>query len=293
MQKALDLSIKYAETGTLDGGYSIPNWKTYSAYMNNHDWGIFVADMQTNHRGAFDEYDAGSGGELKPKGKYPPKMASYGSSSRMIYNLCKDIPAFRFEEKMPTKVGGTANLDGYMETEDTYYFVEAKCREPYGEKSHLIEKKYEDIYNHINDEEECIFHISIKNVKGKISVTFSTKTQVISTFDIKQMICHLLGIAYRVLNHPTKKKLSFLYLCYNPKLIAITDAKKENEIIATYEKLCAECASIDFAKLFESIIYFLKSELKTVKASDTEIAEMCRNFSFALCDQGNFTRYLL
>ena len=110
--------------------------------MNNDEWDAFVADMEKNHQNAFDEYGAGSGGELKPKGKYPPKMASYGSSSRMIYNLCKGIAEFHFEEKMPTKVGGTANLDGYMETGDRYIFVEAKCRELYGENSHLIESKY-------------------------------------------------------------------------------------------------------------------------------------------------------
>ena len=80
MQKTLDLSIKKTEIGSLQGGYSTV--KLYESYMSNDAWEDFIIEMKRNHPEAYKEYGAGSGGELKPKGKYPPKMASFGSSSR-------------------------------------------------------------------------------------------------------------------------------------------------------------------------------------------------------------------
>ena len=133
MQKTLDLSIKQQETGSLDGGFLANNQTVYPSYLDNQAWLDFKMDMASNYPTAWMEYGAGSGGELKEEGPFPPKMASYGSSSRMIYRLCKDNPDFHFEYKLPTRVGGIANLDGFLETEDRYIFVEANCREPYGE----------------------------------------------------------------------------------------------------------------------------------------------------------------
>lgn len=287
MQKTLDLSIKKAETGTLDGGYSVTDCKPYSSYMSNREWDAFVDDMQTNHRAAYIEYGAGSGGEMKPNGKYPPKMASYGSSSRMIYNLCRGNPNFHFEKKLPTKVGGTANLDGYMETEDTCYFVEAKCREPYGGKPHLIESKYKRLYEHISGDPSVNLHIETKDTDGKMSVAFSVENIIISRFDIKQMICHLLGIACQFLSQPTDKKISFIYLCYNPKLISIIDKDKEPLIYEAYDGMCAECQAIDFKNLFASIIRYLHFDLHIGHATEDEVSTAVNNFVFSLCDQDN------
>ena len=148
MQKTLDLSIKKHEIGTLDGGFRTKI--TRQAYMDNLVWDAFKDDMEKNHPNAFAEYGAGAGGELTEKNGFPPKMASYGSSSRMIYNLCKDIENFHFEHKLHTKIGGVANLDGFMETDDKFIFAEAKCREPYGKKTNLIECKYDTLYRYIN-----------------------------------------------------------------------------------------------------------------------------------------------
>lgn len=288
MQKTLDLSIKKHEIGTNDGGYAVPNGKIYASYMSNDEWDAFVKDMKHHHGKAFEEYGAGAGGELKPKGKYPPKMASYGSSSRMIYNLCKDIPQFHFEYQLPTRIGGIANLDGFMETDDELYFVEAKCREPYGIKSHLIESKYRKLYQYINNDKTCNLNIHIEDVGSKIKVTFSVKEQVLASFDIKQMICHLLGIAVKYLNAPTDKKISFLYLCYNPELIEIEERKKEDSIMAIYNRMCTECNLISFYDLFKSIITYLNTELSIGQATGNDIDTMLANFKFVLCDQNSF-----
>ena len=86
------------------------------------------------------------GSELKEKNGRPPKMASFGSSSRMIYNLSNKKNGFHFEKKLPTTVGGTANLDGFYEDDNRYIFVEAKCHEPYNVKKTVISSKYKDLY---------------------------------------------------------------------------------------------------------------------------------------------------
>lgn len=62
----------------------------------------------------------------------PPKMSSYGSSSRMLYELAKDIPDFIFKYKMPAIIGGKAHLDGYLKkatyiwTQNAVKYMEAK-----------------------------------------------------------------------------------------------------------------------------------------------------------------------
>ena len=288
MQKTLDLSIKKNELGTIEGAYFVPDGNSYSAYMSNTEWDALIKDMERNHASAFEEYGAGSGGELKPKGKYPPKMASYGSSSRMIYNLCKDIPNFHFEYQLPTRVGGVANLDGFMESDNKYIFVEAKCREPYGVKSNLIDNKYRELYKHINKDKTCNLSIQIENADSKIKVMFSVGENKIESFDIKQMICHLLGITVKFLNAPTDKKIAFLYLCYNPKFIEIAEGKKKESILKTYNQMREECNAIDFRGLFKSIVMYLSEEIKVGHATDTAMDTMLNNFDFLLCDQSTF-----
>lgn len=293
MQNTLDLSIKKHEIGTIDGAFIIgENMKSYQSYMNNSAWNDFVDTMKKDFHFAYDEYNKGSGGELTPKGHFPPKMASYGSSSRMIYNLCKDIPNFHFEYQLPTKVGGIANLDGFIKKDNRYVFIEAKCREPYGIKSHLIDNKYKTLYEYINNDKSCNLNIHTEGAGSKMDVTFYVDNNTITCFDIKQMICHLLGIAVKFLSNPTKEKISFLYLCYNPKLIEIINKKKKEKIYFTYDQMCEECNAIDFHKLFEIILRFLSQELNIGQATENEISDMISNFDFSLCDQSNYMNYL-
>ena len=130
----LDLAIKSKEIGTTEGFYSVP-YKDGTlhkpTYMTNEEWNAFLSAMPDMARR---EYGEGDGDELKEKDGRPPKMASFGSSSRMIYNLSNKKEGFHFEKKLPTTVGGTANLDGFYEDDNRYIFVEAKCHEPYTAK---------------------------------------------------------------------------------------------------------------------------------------------------------------
>lgn len=285
MQKTLDLSMKKHETGTIDGGFSVKGGKPYSSYMQNSEWDCFIRDMEENHGEAFVEYGAGSGGECKSNGAYPPKMASYGSSSRMIYNLCKEIPGFHFEYKLHTTVGGTANLDGFLEREEELIYVEAKCREPYGEKPHLIEKKYKELYDYINAQATNNLRIRAEPLASKLNVSFSVNGKEIKHFDIKQMLCHLLGVATKHLRQPTHKRITFLYLAYDPRRIELIDSKKGAKIIAVYNEMCDECKAVDFKALFTDVCRFLAEKLDII---NTNIDALSNAFHFQLRDQSNF-----
>ena len=114
----------------------------------------------------------------------------------------------------------------------------------------------------------------------KMNVDFSCNGKAITHFDIKQMICHLLGIAAAVLDGKFRdKELKFLYLLFDPSKINIPDEKKKEMIISIYRQTCAECAMIDFKKLFEIIYAFLAKN----KSDGFE-----SGFVFRLCNHENF-----
>lgn len=290
LNKILDYAIMADETTKnpgLKSGYTV-NRKTYDNYLSNDSFEMFVEDMKTNHPTAYEMYGKGGGKELEERkvGKniYPPKMASFGSSSRMIYNLMKDTDGFLFEKKLPTTVGGIANLDGFIETDEKCVFVEAKCREPYTKKDSVYERKYEDLYRTISASDKTSVACKIEVIdERKMEVKFMSDDTEIHSFDMKQMISHLLGVATAYLKDEFDKKIDFIYLLFNPKLIKINEGKEE--IINIYEQTCNECNSVDFKALFEVIIDYLQ----TVKGlgKDKNNAEIVNNFSFILCDQSN------
>ena len=290
LNKILDYAIMADETAKnpVKSGY-VTNGKTYNNYLSNDSFAEFVEDMKTKHPVAYEMYGKGGGKELEERKSganiYPPKMASFGSSSRMIYNLMKDTDGFLFEKKLPTTVGGIANLDGFMETEDKCVFVEAKCREPYTKKDSIYERKYEDLYRTISASDKTSVTCKIEVIDDrKMEVKFMSDDTEIHSFDMKQMISHLLGVATAFLKDDFEvKKIDFIYLLFNPKLIEINEGKEE--IISIYEQTCNECNSVDFKALFDVIVDYLQ----TVKGigKDKNKAEITNNFSFRLCDQSN------
>lgn len=288
LNKILDYAIMAYETARnpIKSGY-VTNGKPYNNYLSNDSFEEFVEDMKTNHTTAYEMYGKGGGKELEErkvgKNVYPPKMASFGSSSRMIYNLMKDTDGFLFEKKLPTTIGGIANLDGFMETEEKCVFVEAKCREPYTTKDGIIERKYEDLYKVITASDKTDVACDIKVIdERKMEVKFTSGETELHSFDMKQMISHLLGVASAFLKGEFEvKKIDFVYLLFNPKLIEIKEGK--TEINRIYEQICNECNSVDFKALFEVIVGYLQ----TVKGLGKDKCDIVNNFSFRLCDQSN------
>ena len=294
--KTLDLSIKFNETGASNEGksYSLSD-RQYENYIDNENWSVFVEEMKTKYPLAYAEYGEGSGDELgiKKVGKYPPKMASYGSSSRMIYLLSRDIEGFQFEKKLPTTVGGIANMDGFLQSENIQFFVEAKCREPYSPKSYIIDRKYEALYRYIDAEPSVDIKCNIAIIDDeKMQVQFIAQGTIITAFDIKQMISHLLGIATKKLNNPTEEKIKFLYLLYNPTNIKIVNPKHTERIMAAYNTQVNECNSIPFANLYGVVMDYLHGIKSVGNATEQEINIIKSAFTFELCDQNNYIQLM-
>ena len=270
-KKALDYAIRDFELKdrdiSIECGYKIEKEKkTYWNYLSNDAWEEFKGKMKKAHLCQFEDAD---GGEMKEKkgrwGIYPPKMASFGSSSRFLYNISKDIEGFQFEKLLPTRVGGSANLDGYITRGDGDVFVEAKCREIYSShKTIEVSNVYEEIYKEL---QELYPKFSFKNngrpiKNGKednehFNCTFKFNGKEIIHFDIKQLICHFLAISANILeNENANKNIKFIYLIFNPDEV-IEQVEKESykkQIIEIYGDTIKEITDyFDMERLFKSI----------------------------------------
>lgn len=282
---ALDCAVR--DASKLRGGYKIGE-VSYCNYMTNDDWSKFYEGINPSHKKQFDD---GSGGELKEK-KYPPKMASFGSSSRLIYDLSHKIKGFSFEAKLDTRVGGIAHLDGFLKREENYIYVEAKKREIYGasHENESIKKVYLDVYERIH--EECK-EFSIENIdsdKDEYSkVTFMIEGKPVQYFDLKQLICHFLGITYDIAKHFTlKSNVKFLYLIYNPiELKESINEKYKEKLLKRYDdvhEFIERCISKRyFSSIFQSVLnYQVKTQNLRVKP---EIS-----FEMKLVDQNSYIK---
>lgn len=290
----LDLAIKKNEKGSAEGGYNVEyKGKTLykPTYMTNDEWLDFLANMTPD---AKKEYGEGGGDELSEKNGHPPKMACYGSSSRMIYNLSREKENFHFEKKLPTTVGGTANLDGFMYDGGRYLFVEAKCHEIYKATRTVVSKRYGELYDYINEQMDGELEIRMWESRcGKnLNVEFFAQGEKVQFLDLKQMICHLLGIATGMLKGTLKPIQSdFVYLLYDPTDLCIEG--EAGEIIeAVYERTREECMSVEFDRLFAVILNFLMEKYYPNALTPDEAEEVASKFFFVLASQ-DFYPYLI
>lgn len=288
LNKILDYAIakdEMSKNASVTAGYKLDN-SGYGNYLSNNSFADFVADMQQNNPVAYEMFGKGGGKELVIRkvgaNIYPPKMASFGSSSRMIYNMMKDVDGFLFEKKLHTTIGGTANLDGFYETDDKYMFFEAKCREPYSAKDKTVADKYKKLYEFISKSGISLRCNVVRTVDKKMPVEFVVANTPVECFDMKQMICHLLGVATACLNGKyADKKIEFVYLLFNPNLIQINEGK--DKICNIYSKTCDECNLVDFKALLGVIIDYLQNEESVGKMKNKN--DILNRFSFSLCDQ--------
>jgi len=260
--KALDYAKRNYEQNEYNTGYGyVIGKKTYLNYLSNESWLDFLTGMSKLHQA---QYKDGDGGELKEKkcryGINPPKMASFGSSSRFIYRLSHNIPKFSFEKQFPTRVGQTANLDGYLEKGTSIYCVEAKCREIYStHKKITISTIYEDVYKRISKLHYDSFPIDNDSEHRKY--TFKYKEQELVHFDIKQLICHFLGITADLLENQKRGiSIHFIYLIFNPKtdtLFTEQIKRYKKTIFQQYDNTIKEIEMFgDMKWLFDAIMEY-------------------------------------
>jgi hypothetical protein len=287
MATALDCAIRDYENK--EGGFEIGNAK-YFNYMSNEAWNEFYRNINPEHKR---QYGTGAGGELKA-GQYPPKMASFGSSSRLIYELSKDVKGFIFEERLDTRVGGIANLDGLLRRCNEYIYVEAKRREIYGASHERQEIKsiYVPVYEKLKSSQFSYnledIEVTAKQEETK-KITLYVNGEPVKYFDLKQLICHFLGITYDIAKHSVKNaKVTFLYLLYNPNEVEDKiDEKYRKKVVDRYkvvENFVRDNISV-FKSIFDAVLQY---QTKTHKLEKPNI-----DFDFKLVDQKDYINKLI
>lgn len=211
----------------------------YSLYYSKTAFDIFVKEMQALYPHHYIKYSGntnatqnrgGVGGELIEKpGRYgltPPKMASVASSSRFCYLALRngtdvlvnnkyisgDDIEFEKECRIFTDISTAPQLDGFIEQKDYNIYIEAKCHEIFDSHKVELKNKYLEYF-----EKDDVLHTFLKQAV-KDAETFTLPLSLFriekksSRFDIKQLICHLLGIKEQKGN----KKAKLVYLFFEP-----------------------------------------------------------------------------
>ena len=290
LQHTFDRAIRDMEGKLYGVGYKVKETEEpYDRYMSNEGWKRYLAEMSEDHR---NQYKDGDGGELK-EGRYPPKMACYGSSSRIIYTCLREVGGIKFEHQLPTRVGSRpANLDAYLYTDRRDIFVEAKCKEIYAKLGNVKASiRYNKVYEHINKSYNSFSFCTkvISDNRGVVDdkqyyYSFFYNNEPIIRFDIKQLISHFLGIAAGVLEGRVKNNIRFVYFIYNRNELGNKDldrvyAKTINEIGKN-----DEIDKIGIIELFKAVFEYQKKNLK--------IEKVMPKFEFVLADQNNIMNYL-
>ena len=153
----------------------------------------------------------------------PPKMASVASSSRFCYLALRngtDVLVnnkyisgknieFEKECRIFTDISTAPQLDGFTAQDDCNIYIEAKCHEIFDSHKVVLKNKYWDYFKKNN------ILCAALDEKEKGDETFTLPLSLFgiekksTRFDIKQLICHLLGIKEQ--NKNTKSKLIYLF----------------------------------------------------------------------------------
>lgn len=250
----------------------------YGSYYSNDEFEHFLEEMNSPpYIEIFRAYKEGKGGELYEKngryGKMPPKMASVASSSRFCYLAlrdgaqalgCSGRVLFEQECEMDNIKGNAPQLDAYIPNENIY--VEAKCHEIFD--SHRVKMKgqyWKLIYGEGNSfgfevrektsERQFEIPLSVFGIEGNSSM-----------FDIKQFLCHLLGIKTQ---NKAKESATLVYLFFKPK---VKSDKRRKEIDEVFERLQDEVIKIFNSAPIQQFVTSAKIHLRAV-AEYSEVME--------------------
>ena len=193
---AFDLAKIVLEKGDINTGYQVKESQRppYFTHCTNKKWEEYKREMENNYPNAYSQFFVCPGGEMKEyynerwKQWMPPKMASYGSSSRFIYESSRDIAFFQFEKCLPIcipkngKEETKASLDGYLPTKAIY--VEAKCHEFYGVHSAEYKDKYQEFYQYLQDKTDGLFRYVVNRTSKTPTVSFIWDKNPITQFDL-------------------------------------------------------------------------------------------------------------
>lgn len=215
-------------------GYRTADGRIYPMYYTEEAFAEFVVEADLpDYKGRELEERTNSEGKVTP-----PKMASVASSSRFCYLALKDgaeaiggTGDVVFEKECKINgVGGTApQLDAYIASENI--FVEAKCHEMFDKKTTIMRTAYQEYI--ISQKEGIGFNVpaDLRVEKGYFNIPYVDFgfTKEFHSFDFKQFLCHLLGIACKGEN------AKLVYLFFKPK-----NVEKQDTIDKVFEELGEE-----------------------------------------------------
>ena len=290
-----DKALKLCKGGKTEDYYASERVRPsrYYTYYTLEEWNEYLSRMSSKDKKAYSE---GGGKELeekeddKKKGVWlPPKMAAYASSSRFIYDLLKGTDAI-FEQKLPTSIPHSiSNMDAFYL--DKNIFIEAKCHEFYSSPSPKYKTAYREFYNTLAS--KTGFSYKPANEKNNAAICFFMNSEPVEQFDIKQIISHILGIAYACKNgveidEKTEwlnldKGISLIYLLYNPsELESFLNNDEWKDINKKYE---AEASFVQDNNSFFKALFEIS--LEYVGYDSARISELVKSFEFKVADQFN------
>ena len=243
--------------------------KAYTNYYNDNAFDEFCDSMHNNYPKAFEAYKYGPGKEMDKRPPAPAKMASVASSSRFCYLALRDgaqvlglkgTPTFEKACAIKGLVPVTkATPDAFFEEDNTYF--EVKCHEIFDPQ-----KKFKDKYRSLflNNYKAFGFKKELfKPIEGPddfILDLFGDKHATIKLFDLKQFICHLIGIAS---NKDANRKATLIYLFFKPK-----SAKYTVELENLFDELEQEIHMVFDNKHIKSFIRMHNISLKAYAECD-------------------------
>ena len=266
--------------------------REYDEYYAEEEFNKFVVEMKNDYPNHYKKYSGdeevtdnkgGVGGELvKKKGRYglmPPKMASVASSSRFcylalrdgtdVYDLNRVLTKYDVEFEKECKISVDSptapQLDAYIKDEECDIFVEAKCHEIFDKHKPEFKNKYLNYFKENN------MFSNILPKEDKTAETFELPLSIFdivkdsTRFDIKQFVCHLLGIKVQ----SKGKKAKLVYLFFKPISNDIETNAKVNEV---FDELKEEIKSIFNSKYIKEFCENNNIELSVV-AEESKVME--------------------
>ncbi|MBQ8417781.1 MAG: hypothetical protein IJX10_04025 [Phascolarctobacterium sp.] len=232
-------------------GYKNVNDFKYEDYYTKDEFDKFIEDMKNYNIEHHKSYAEGKGNETvsTDDGVKPPKMASVASSSRFAYlalrkgakhiGVTKNVE-FEAECAIKNKPGTQPQMDAY--DKDTNTYIEVKCHEIFGDsKKKTLGEAYVNYIFGANEDGIGFKLITVTKPEGEFPIPFKEfgMKEFPRYFDLKQFLCHLLGVACK--NHKEEESATLAYLFFKPK----TDVEAEaNELFGVYNGLQTEIISI-------------------------------------------------
>lgn len=265
--------------------------RKYPNYYNQTAFADFVDDMEETYPNHYNKFKGkknsssnagGKGGELDAQNNRPPKMASVASSSRFCYIALRDgmetdilgkkftSAEIEFEYECRIFAKGTApQLDAYIKDEVCDIFVEAKCHEIFDSHKVVFSSTYWDYFKKDKMLRDLIDNPDKPSKSFVVPLNKFRINKVFSRFDVKQFVCHLLGIK----EHQNGKKARLIYMFFKPMT---NDEKTAALIESVFKDLKEEIEAIfncdiikDFCKKNNIELMAIAQESKIMKRLDS------------------------